>query len=115
MILFDVQLLELVRELLSMLNFKLFVRDLFEAQTVVPLIVNGLKQVLLERLGGILFPEVLHCLYRAFRQVTLSFQSFKGLRADLVEFLGAECFIQFHAFNNCYFLSFTDIQLQGFV
>jgi len=54
------ELIVLVSKLLPMLHLKLFVRNLFETQAVVPLVVDSLEKVLLERLRGVLFPEVFH-------------------------------------------------------
>ena len=59
------QLVELVGKLLAMSLLKLLVRDLLEAQAVVPLIEDSFHQVLFKRLRRVFLPEILHGVNRA--------------------------------------------------
>ena len=81
---------EFVQVGLSMSLDEVIGGDLFETETVVPLVVDSFDKVPLERLHGILFPEVFHLVNGALRQVSLTLDTLVGVDTNLLELLGAE-------------------------
>ena len=66
-----------------MLGLKVFIWDLFKAQTVVPSVEDCFNEVLLESLDRVLFPKVLNLVNRALREHILGDDSCIGLMTNL--------------------------------
>ena len=98
-----------------MLGLELLVRNLLEAQAVVPSIVDGLDQVLLQRFRGVFSPKVAHTFDRALRQVALRFDALELVKRHFVILASAKHLVKHHAFHDCNLLPFANVQLQRLV
>lgn len=79
----SLELCKLHAELLPMLCLKVFIWNLFKAETVVPSVEDCFNEVLLESLDRVLFPKVLHLINRTLREQILAYDSCIGIMADL--------------------------------
>ena len=107
-----IKLLEFESKLLSMLLLKLLIRDLLEAQTVIPFVVDRFNQVLLERFGLVFLPEVFDLFSRTLWEDPLPFDSLKVLHWNFLEGSCTHLFIKSHSFDDRNSLSLANIQLQ---